>query len=72
MPTKRTHGEDSVYFEESRQKWVASFFDALGKRHKKRFDGEKEARVYLIDQINEINKGSFITPTNLTVGEWVK
>lgn len=71
MPTNRKHGEGSVYFEESRQKWVASFFDALGKRHKKRFDDEKEARVYLIDQINEINKGSFIAPTNLTVGEWV-
>ena len=72
MPTNRKHGEGSVYFENSRQKWVAAFFDEDGKRHVKRFneDCEKDARAYLIEQINDINKGSFIAPSQLSIGEW--
>ena len=73
MPTNRKHGEGSVYFEESRQKWVVAFFDAEGKRHKKRFDkdSEKEARAYLISQINEVNTGSFVAPSDMTIGRWL-
>ncbi|WP_196603113.1 tyrosine-type recombinase/integrase [Pectinatus frisingensis] len=66
----RKHGEGSVSFDNTRKKWRAAFYDADDKRHYKRFDDEKSAREYLIEQINDVNKGSFIAPSKLTVGEW--
>ncbi len=68
----RKHGEGSVYFEDARQKWCIEFFDSEGNRHKKRFDKdqEKEARAYLLEQLNDVNKGSFVASSEITVGQW--
>ncbi|WP_196603467.1 tyrosine-type recombinase/integrase [Pectinatus haikarae] len=70
MPKNRKHGEGSVSFDNTRKKWQVAFFDTEGKRHYKRFDDEKEARAYLISQINDINKGTFIAPSEITIGNW--
>lgn len=71
MPKNRKHGEGSVSYDNTRQKWQVAFYGSDGKRHYKRFDDEGVANAYLIEQLNNINHGCFVAPSELTVGQWV-
>ena len=44
---KRSNGEGTIYYEESRKRWVAeiSWQDRLGETHKKRFTAQKQVAV---------------------------
>ena len=44
---KRSNGEGTIYYEESRKRWVAeiAWQDRLGETHKKRFTAQKQVAV---------------------------
>ncbi|WP_196595201.1 tyrosine-type recombinase/integrase [Pectinatus frisingensis] len=70
MPKNRKHGKGSVSFDNTRQQWQVAYFGSDGKRHYKRFDDEDIANAYLIDQLHDINHGSFVAPSDITIGQW--
>lgn len=63
---KNANGEGSLYFEKDRNKWCAAY-----KGQKKRFNTKKEADEWLLLQRAEAQKGNYIPPSNMTVGEWL-
>lgn len=70
MPRKRNNGEGSITFDKSRNSYRAAITTPDGNRIFKRFKTEQEALIWKTDQLNSIHKGTFVAPSNITVGEW--
>lgn len=69
--TKKRNGSGSIYFEEARQKWVASIKATDGSRPKERFDTWEEADAWLTKTKNSFLEGSYVPADSITLGEWV-
>lgn len=69
--TNRKHGDGSLSYDKTRKRWQVAFFDSTGKRHYKRFADKKAAQAYLTEQLNDINHGTFVAPSDMTVGQWI-
>lgn len=72
MPVKkkRPNGSGSMYFDKKRQKYWVGIVSPEGKRIGKRFKTSAEALSWKNEQLAEISQGSFVEPSNTTVGEW--
>lgn len=64
------YGDGSIIFEKGRNKYCYDYFDNNGKRHRKRFDSEKEAKAFKKEIRTERDKGN-LTTSKLTIGTWV-
>lgn len=71
MARKRINGEGSINYENARDKYRAAITDPNGKRIVKRFDNPDDAITWLSTTKSEIFKGSYIPPSDITVGEWL-
>lgn len=70
MPRKRSNGEGSIVYEQSRNAYRVYLVAPDGRRITKRFKAEADAIVWKVEQINAMNKGTFVAPSAITVGEW--
>ena len=61
----------TVFFEKSRSRWKAELDTPQGKRISKRFKDKANAENWLVAQNNDINKGLFIEPDEITTGYWI-
>lgn len=64
------YGDGSIIFEKGRNKYCYDYFDNNGKRHRKRFDSEKEAKAFKKEMRTERDKGN-LTASKVTTGAWV-
>lgn len=70
MATTAKRGTGSIFFDKSKKRW-AVVFSINGVPVRKRFTDEKAAQIYYAQTRAELLRGTFIPPTNITVGEWV-
>lgn len=63
--------EGTVYYDKERKSYRAAFFTPEGKRMIKRFADEQAAKNWLVEQQNSINKGLFVEPDDITLGQWL-
>lgn len=68
MTMKRKNNEGSIYKYKSGYRTQITLLD--GRRISKSFPTEIEALSWKNEQLNDLNQGSFVSPTDLTVGEW--
>lgn len=64
------YGDGIIYEEKSRNKWIYQYYDNHGKRHKKRFNTEQEARRFKHESLVAKDAGLLIKTTE-TVMSWV-
>jgi len=64
-------GEGTVYYEKSRNKWVASTTDSSGRKITKRFGSEKEAKSWLQTIRAQMTLGTYQSPTKITLEQWI-
>lgn len=69
MP-RRSNGEGSIVYEKSRNAYRVYLVAPGGRRVTKRFKVESDAIAWKIEQLNAMNKGFFVAPSAITVGEW--
>ncbi len=77
MPKERGHGEGGLFWNEQRQRWMATAsvgYTPAGKRMVKKASGrtKTEARAKLKEIIRDHEDGLAIAPTDYTVGDAVK
>lgn len=70
MPIKRSNGEGSISYDKARNSYRTAVTTPDGKRIYRRFKTEQEALIWKTEQLNTIHKGTFVAPSNITVGEW--
>ena len=63
---KKANGEGTVCFDKTRNKWRAGYKGVY-----KRFDTKAEADEWVLLQRAEVQKGTYVPPTNITFGEWL-
>lgn len=68
---RRNKGDGSIYFDKTRNRFIASYYDKLNKRHVKRFKTKSEAREFLISVNSSLQTNTYISPTAITLGEWL-
>lgn len=68
---KRINGEGSITYENAREKYRAAITDPNGKRIVKRFDSHSDADKWLSNIKSEIFKNQYISPSDITLGEWI-
>lgn len=70
--SKRANGEGSIYRDESKPRapWVASW-SYEGKRHKKSFATQAEAKRHLQSIMSAQLRGEYAAPSTMTVGDWL-
>jgi integrase len=62
-----------MYEDKARPGSVRAYIDTPnGTRQWRRFKSENEANAWIIDQSAEINRGSFLEPSKITVGDWTE
>ena len=71
VKSKRRNNEGSIYFEESRKKWVASITAPDGSRPKDRFDKWEDADAWLTKIKNSFLENTYVPPSDLTLGQWI-
>ena len=68
---KRTYKTGSIWFDKTRNKYRATLVTPIGQRISSSFDTAQEADIWLSKQKVEVKEGTFIVPTEDTLGEWV-
>jgi integrase len=69
---RRSHNEGSVYFEASRNRWVASITTSLGKRKKYYFKTERDAIKKKNEMLRELEQGNLATAPRRKLGEYLE
>lgn len=64
------YGDGTIWFDVKRKKYCYDYCDNTGKRHKKRFSSEKEAKDFKKSIRAQRDKGQ-LTSSTATVGEWI-
>ncbi|GCF09327.1 site-specific integrase [Dictyobacter arantiisoli] len=67
----RGHNEGSVYFDASRDRWVAAVSIAPGKRKKFYFEKKQDAIKKKNEALRELEKGTLATGTRQKLGEYL-
>jgi integrase len=70
MAKKRSNGEGGITYDEARDSYRASITTPEGKRLFKRCKSEEEAVKWKTEQLHNMHTGTFVNPSDLTVGEW--
>lgn len=70
MAKKRNNGEGSITYDKSRKSYRVAVTTPNGDRLYKRFKDEGDAIAWKTDQLHSMQKGTFVAPNNMTVGEW--
>lgn len=68
---KRNNGEGTISYDKTRNSYRAAITAPDGRRLFKRFKTEQEAVMWKTEQLSSMHKGTFVAPSNITVGEWV-
>ena len=73
MPEKkrRGHNEGSVYFDASRDRWVAAISISPGKRKKFYFEKKQDAIKKKNEALRELERGALATGTQRKLGEYI-
>lgn len=71
MSKKRNNGEGSISYDSARGTYRTAVTTPDGRRIYKRFKSEQEALEWKTEQLHSIHRGTFVAPSNITVGEWV-
>jgi len=73
MPEKkrRGHNEGSVYFDDSRNRWVAAISISLGKCKKFYFEKKQDAIKKKNEALRELEQGTLATGTQRRLGEYL-
>lgn len=61
----------TVFFDKERNNWRAAVTTPEGQRKTKRFATEETAQEWLVEQLNSINKSTFVEPDTITLGQWL-
>lgn len=64
------YGDGTIWCDKVRKKYCYDYCDNDGKRHRKRFATEKEAKEFKKEILAERNKDN-LTSSAITIGEWV-
>src|ERR1051326_7079404 len=74
MPEKkrRGHNEGSVYFDASRNRWVADIAIAPGKRRKYRFEKKQDAIRKKNEALRELEQGTLARGERRRLGEYLE
>jgi integrase len=64
------YGDGTIWYDSKRKKYCYDYYDNDGKRHRKRFATEKEAKEFKKEIRAERDRGN-LTATTITIGEWV-
>ena len=64
------YGDGTIWYDKARKKYCYDYCDNDGKRHRKRFTTEKEAKEFKKEIRAERDKGN-LTSSTITIGEWV-
>ena len=64
------YGDGTIWYDKARKKYCYDYCDNDGKRHRKRFATEKEAKEFKKEIRAERDKGN-LTSSSITIGEWV-
>lgn len=64
------YGDGTIWYDKTRKRYCYDYCDNDGKRHRKRFAAEKEAKEFKKAIRAERDKGN-LTATTITIGEWV-
>lgn len=68
---RKSNNTGSISYNKARKKYRAQFTSPItGKRIEKQFATQKEAEVWLAQQITAANTGMFVEPSKLTVLDW--
>lgn len=68
----RAHNEGSVYYEASRDRWVAAVTTELGKRKKYYFKNERDAVRKKSEMLRELEQGALATGPQRKLGEYLE
>lgn len=63
--------DGTIFYDNTRNKWRAGISTPGGRRLYKRFATKEQANAWLSEQLNDINKGMFVEPSDITLGEWL-
>ncbi|GLV57516.1 site-specific integrase [Dictyobacter sp. S3.2.2.5] len=70
--SQRGHNEGTVYYEESRDRWVAQITTSLGKRKKYRCKTKQEAIRKKNEVLRELEKGTVVTAARKKLGDYLE
>lgn len=70
MAKRRAKGDGSVWKRDNGT-WVAQYVDPIGKKRSKTFKKKSDAQDWLIDNKADILRDEFISPTDMTLHEWL-
>lgn len=62
------YGDGTIWYDSKRKKYCYDYYDNDGKRHRKRFATEKEAKEFKKEIRAERDKGN-LTASTITIGE---
>lgn len=68
---KRKNGEGGISFDKSRNSYRASVTAPDGRRIFKRFKTKEEALNWKNEQLYNMQKGTFVSPSDVLLGEWL-
>jgi len=68
---RRGHNEGSVYFDASRDRWVAAISVSPGKRKKFYFEKKQDAIRKKNEALRELERGTLVTGTQRKLGEYL-
>ena len=68
---KRKNGEGGISFDKSRNSYRASVIAPDGRRIFKRFKTKEEALSWKNEQLYNMQKGTFVSPSDVLLGEWL-
>lgn len=68
---KKANGEGTVYWDASKNRFTASFFDDAGKRITKRFKERTAAQEWLTTAKADLFRGDYVKDCDITFGEWL-
>jgi integrase len=68
---RRGHNEGSVYFDVSRDRWVAAVSIAPGKRKKFYFEKKQDAIRKKNEALRDLERGALVTGTQRRLGEYI-
>jgi integrase len=69
---RRAHNEGSVYYEASRDRWIAAVTTSTGKRKKYYFKTEREAIRKKSEALRELEQGTLATGPQRKLGEYLE
>lgn len=71
MSKKRSHGEGTLYHDESNDRWVAQISLPNGKRRTKTNKNKKPLLNWLTEQRSKIRKGTYVTDDKIRLGDFL-